>query len=73
MSEPSVVDNNDLPLVLFIEDIASDVLRCSVRTLERLRRAKQLPEPLPIPGRPRWARQVILDWVSSGSLRRRGR
>ena len=64
---------DDLPLVLFLDDLATDVLRCSRRTAERLHAARQLPPELPIPGRPRWSREVILDWISSGSSPRRWR
>jgi len=64
-----MTSDETLPLVLFVSDFAI-VLRCSVRTVERLHRAKQLPEQLPIPGRPRWARDVVLAWLSSGDVRR---
>ena len=63
--------NDELPLVLLEDDFAV-VLRSSVRTVQRLKRAKKLPEPLPLPGRPRWARDAILVWLSAGSRRRKG-
>jgi hypothetical protein len=67
------VPDDDLPLVLYQEDLAG-VLRCSVRNVQRLQRARELPDPLPIPGRPRWSRQVILAWLSgAGKNMRRGR
>ena len=61
---------NDLPLVLFEDDFA-DVLRCSVRKVQRLKRAKSLPDQLPIPGRPRWARDNVLRWLAGGAGRGR--
>ena len=57
---------DDLPLVLFEADWAR-VLRCSVRKVQRLKRARRLPEPLPIPGRPRWSRDAVLGWIGSGN------
>ncbi len=66
--------DDQLPLVLFLDDLAEQVLRCSRKTAERLRKAGQLPTELPIDGRPRWSRDVVLDWLSSGATTsRRGR
>lgn len=61
-----------LPLVLMLADLA-ELLRCSRRTVERLHRAGRLPEPLAIPGRPRWSRADVLLWIDSGAGRRRVR
>jgi hypothetical protein len=61
--------HEDLPLVLFKSDIAG-VLRCSDRTVDRLERSGRLPDPLNIPGRPRWARDAILLWLAGGEKRR---
>ena len=60
-----------LPLVLIENDLAA-VLRCSVRTVQRMKRARTLPAPLPIAGRPRWARDDVLRWLGGGAARRRG-
>jgi hypothetical protein len=44
------------------------------RNVQRLFRARELPDPLPIPGRPRWSRQVILAWLNGDPKNiRRGR
>jgi predicted DNA-binding transcriptional regulator AlpA len=61
----------DLPLVLYQQDLER-VLRCSRSTIDRLSRARQLPDPLPLPGRRRWSRGVVLDWLNAGGTRRRG-
>ena len=61
---------NELPLILFKKDLAQ-VMRCSERTVERYRRARKLPEPLPIPGRDRWSRDTVLTWLGSGKVGRR--
>jgi hypothetical protein len=58
---------DDLPLVLFVEDWAV-LLRCSTRTVERMRR--ELPDPLPLKGRPRWSRDAVLAWLAGGRSRR---
>ena len=57
--------SQDLPVVLFLGDVAR-ILRCSTRTAERLNRADRLPKPLPIPGRPRWARDAVVQWLGVG-------
>ena len=59
-----------LPLILYTEDLAV-LARRSRRAIDRLKRAKQLPDPLPIPGRPCWAREDILAWLSTAGRRRR--
>ena len=69
-SRPEYYDEHDFPLIMFIEDWAA-FLRCSDRTVERMRRAKQLPEPLPVAGRPRWARASAIEYREGGA--RRGR
>ena len=62
---------NDLPRVLFEGDFAA-VLRTSVRTIQRMKRARALPQQLPIPGRPRWARDDVLRWLAGGTSHGRG-
>jgi len=42
------------------------LLRCSTRTVERIYRAKELPDPLPLSGRPRWTREAALQWLQGG-------
>ena len=69
MSELGVYANaiwmaDDLPLVCFEDDWAA-VMRCSVRQVQRLKRAQKLPPPLPIPGRPRWSRDAVLGWIGA--------
>jgi hypothetical protein len=59
-----------LPLVLFLADIAG-LLRCDERTVSRLKRSGQLPDPLPLPGRPRWSRDAVLSWLNAGEQRPR--
>jgi hypothetical protein len=67
-----VNDTDGLPFVLFEEDLAR-VLRCNVRTVQRLDRAGLLPQRMPIPGRPRWTKPVTLDWLAGGGPYGRGR
>jgi hypothetical protein len=63
----------ELPLVLLEQDLAK-LIRGSVRTVQRLDRAGRLPDKLRIPGRPRWARDVVLMWLSgSGRYGRKTR
>ena len=59
-----------LPLVCYKSDLAVASNR-SERTIERLRRAKKIPEPLDIPGRPCWSRDAILAWLSGGGRGKR--
>lgn len=61
---------DDLPPVCFVSDLAR-VLRCDERTISRLRKAQQTPTELPIPGRPRWARETVRDWIVGGGKGRR--
>ena len=58
----------DLPAVLYKQDFAK-LLRCSDRSFERMRRYRKIPDPLPITGRPRWSRDVVLRWLSGGRAR----
>lgn len=62
--------DDDLPRILFEDDLAA-LLRESRRTIERRRRAGELPEPLPISGRPRWAREVVIAWLGGTPRGRR--
>ena len=67
MSQPITTDN--LPPALTKADVAR-VLNRSERTVERLIRARVLPDPF-IPGR--WSRDVVLSWIANGGARRVGR
>ncbi len=58
--------DDHVPLVCFEEDLAR-VLRCKPRTIQRLKRARRLPDPLPIPGRPRWSRDTVMAWLGVGA------
>jgi hypothetical protein len=60
------------PVILHKSDLAK-AARKSERTIERLRRARRLPEPLDIPGRPCWAREDILAWLRTGATAQRRR
>ena len=64
-------DHTPLPNVLNKSDLAR-LLDKSERTIDRLNRAKVLPEPL-VPGHPRWSRAVIERWMDGGTTPRRGR
>lgn len=56
---------NQLPLVLRQRDLAK-LLDVSERSVERYRRAKQLPDPLIDGARPRWGRDQVLRWLNGG-------
>jgi hypothetical protein len=59
-------------------DLAA-VLKISSRSLDRFRTAGQILDPLPGPGRPRWAADEVSEWIETGRpcadvwLRLRGR
>jgi hypothetical protein len=61
------------------QDLAR-MLLVKLRTIDRLRRAGSLPDPLPGPGRPRWLAIEIAGWLVAGrpnatawrKLRKRG-
>ncbi len=57
----------NLPEVLFIEDVAA-LLRCSPSTIQRRLRAHVFPvAPLPgIDKRPRWSRAALMQWLEAG-------
>jgi hypothetical protein len=54
-----------LPEICSKRDLAR-LLDKSVRTVDRLQRARLLPEPL-VPGR--WSRRTIERWLDGGSVR----
>lgn len=65
-------DFDHLPAVMYEPDIAEVIgsKNRNTRTVQRLKRAGALPEPLPIPGRPRWSKDSIIAWLSTGSSSR---
>jgi predicted DNA-binding transcriptional regulator AlpA len=66
-----MIKPDELPNVLRKQDLAQ-ILRTSQRTVDRYQRAGALPEPLTLPGAPRWSRASIEQWLD-GSTGRRGR
>ncbi len=72
------VEVDELPAVLFLDDMA-ELLRCSPTTIKRRLRARVFPvAPLPgIDKRPRWSKTAVLRWLAAGgggrSLRGRQR
>jgi hypothetical protein len=60
-----------LPDVCDRADLAR-VLKCSERTVQRRKRAGELPPTLFDRGHDRWSRSSILAWLD-GAARRRGR
>ena len=59
--------DDDLPIVLFTEDVAQ-VLRRSRRTTERLIRANKVPGRIDLPGRPSFSRDAFLDGLRARTL-----
>ena len=61
------VDVDELPEVLFLEDVAV-LLRCSPSTIKRRLRAHVFPvAPLPgIDKRPRWSKAALAQWLTVG-------
>ena len=61
------VGADELPAVLFLEDMA-ELLRCSTTTIKRRLRARVFPvAPLPgIDKRPRWSKAAVLHWLAVG-------
>jgi hypothetical protein len=66
--EPVAHALEDLPLVLFIEDLAR-VLGCSRATIDNRRRAGTFPIPelASIDKRPRWSREAVLRYLQGES------
>ena len=58
---------DELPEVLFLEDVAA-LLRCSPSTIKRRLRAHVFPvAPLPgIDKRPRWSKTALTQWLTVG-------
>jgi predicted DNA-binding transcriptional regulator AlpA len=59
----------ELPLLLPIEDVAL-ILAVSIRSVQRLNSAGDLPEPVLIRGSVRWRRADIEAWVAAGCPKR---
>jgi predicted DNA-binding transcriptional regulator AlpA len=60
---------NDFAMTVTKREIAT-LLRKSVRTVERIIAAGALPNPLPMPGHPRWSREAIAHWIATGATTR---
>ena len=65
-----VTSLDDLPLVCHKREFSA-AMNKSERTFERLRRAGHLPDPLPIPGRPSWSREVVVACISGNGRGKR--
>jgi hypothetical protein len=59
-------DTSTMPEVLAKQDLAR-LLNKSTRTIDRLNRARLLPEPLI---RGRWSRKSVERWLDGGTTRR---
>lgn len=44
----------------------ADILKVTPRTIDRLRAAGELPEPIGGPGHPRWELQEVVEWIRAG-------
>jgi len=53
------------PLLITAEEFA-DLMQVSVRSIWRLRSAREIPEPLRIGGNIRWRREEVRQWIESG-------
>jgi hypothetical protein len=62
--------NDDTSLNALDKGDLARILHKSERTVDRLRRAGILPEPL-TPGHPRWSRTVIERWLEGAPVGRR--
>lgn len=60
-----MIDNMTGRLTLTKRELAAH-LSVSVRTLDRMRTAGQLPEPITACKRPRWAVATIVSWLHGG-------
>jgi predicted DNA-binding transcriptional regulator AlpA len=56
----------DEPSWLLTARQLAEQLQVSPRSIWRLRKAGQLPEPLVIGGAVRWDRQVVREWIATG-------
>lgn len=68
-SDRDAASSNELPDVLFLEDLAA-LLRCHPRTIKRRMDAGVFPVA-PISGidsRPRWSRAACLNWLATNSV-----
>lgn len=57
----------DTPTAVTAKQFA-ERLQVSLWTLYRLKAGKHLPAPLPLPGHPRWAADVVDEFVRSGRV-----
>ena len=65
MSTNGIGGASDLPALLTINDMAK-LLRCSIRTVARMRRDGHVPSPLKIGGALRWRVDVVKAWIDQG-------
>lgn len=61
-----MMTTNSLPLTLTKKTLAGQ-LNVSLRTLERMRAAGLIPEPLAGLKRPRWSTEAVMTWLGSAS------
>ncbi len=53
------------PLLVSIAEVAQ-MLRASIRTIERMLATGEIPEPVRLRGSRRWRREDIVAWVDAG-------
>jgi excisionase family DNA binding protein len=53
------------PLLITAEEFA-ELMQVSVRSIWRLRSAREIPEPLRIGGNIRWRREEVMEWINAG-------
>lgn len=68
MSAQPVTTNAELTPLLTVNQLA-DLLQLSTRSVWRLRKGGQLPEPVVIGGTVRWDRAVVRRWIAAGCPR----
>jgi predicted DNA-binding transcriptional regulator AlpA len=68
-TDPSARDARPL---LDVHQVAA-ILRCSVRTVQRLSRSGAIPRPLRVAALSRWRRVDIDDWIASSRVALVGR
>lgn len=64
---PDPDDRND-PQLIDVKRVAA-ILKVSKRTVDRLRKRNEMPQPLEIGGSLRWQLQTIRFWIDQGCPR----
>ena len=59
-------DTTDSPTPLFDVRQVAELLRCSVRHVDRLVDAGKLPQPVKLGALVRWSKATIEDWIAAG-------